>query len=72
MIPRIPDRIFTELRHKKRKPPGNHRTEDTVTAKVDVVDMQKEDSYHIYCDMDILKQYLKRQAAGGRLIGQPD
>ncbi len=45
--------------------------EDTVTAKVDVVDMQKEDSYHIYCDMDILKQYLKRQAAGGRLIGQP-
>lgn len=33
--------------------------------------MQKEDSYHIYCDMDILKQYLKRQAAGGRLIGQP-
>lgn len=45
--------------------------EDTVTAKVDVVDMQKEESYHIYCDMDILKQYLKRQAAGGRLIGQP-
>lgn len=45
--------------------------EESGTLRLDIADMIKEDSYSIYCDMDILKQYLKRQAAGGTVMGQP-
>lgn len=45
--------------------------EESVTLRLDIADMIKEDSYSIYCDIDILKQYLKRQAAGEAVMGQP-
>lgn len=42
-----------------------------IETHMDIADMTKEDSYNIYCDIDLLKQYLKRQAAGGPITGQP-
>lgn len=42
-----------------------------IETQMDIVDMTKEDSYSIYCDINVLKLYLKRQAAGGPVIGQP-
>ena len=42
-----------------------------IETRMDIADMTKEDSYSIYCDINVLKLYLKRQAAGGSVIGQP-
>lgn len=44
---------------------------DTPGYRLTIADMTKEDSYSIYCDIEILKKYLKQIADGGRIPGQP-
>lgn len=44
---------------------------DAPGYRLTIADMTKEDSYSIYCDIEILKKYLKQIADGGRIPGQP-
>lgn len=44
---------------------------DTPGYRLTIADMTKEDSYSIYCDIEILKKYLKQIADGGKIPGQP-
>lgn len=44
---------------------------DAPGYRLTIADMTKEDSYSIYCDIEILKKYLKQIANGGRIPGQP-
>lgn len=46
-------------------------TDDATKAKLLVTGMLNNNSYDIYCDMDILKRYLKRIAVDGKIPGQP-
>lgn len=44
---------------------------DAPGYRLTIADMTKEDSYSIYCDIEILKKYLKQIADGGKIPGQP-
>lgn len=44
---------------------------DAPGYRLTIADMTKEDSYFIYCDIEILKKYLKQIADDGRIPGQP-
>lgn len=44
---------------------------DAPSCRLTIADMTKEDSYSIYCDIEILKKYLKQIADGGKIPGQP-
>lgn len=44
---------------------------DATGYRLTIADMTKEDSYSIYCDIDALKKYLKLNANGGKIPGQP-
>lgn len=46
-------------------------TDDATKAKLLVTGMLNNNSYDMYCDMDILKRYLKRIAVDGKIPGQP-
>ena len=46
-------------------------TDDATKAKLLVTGMLNNNSYDMYCDMDILKRYLKRSAVDGKIPGQP-
>lgn len=46
-------------------------TDDATKAKLLVTGMLNNNSYDMYCDMDILKRYLKRIAVDGKILGQP-
>lgn len=46
-------------------------TDDATKAKLLVTGMLNNNSYDMYCDMDILKRYLKRIAMDGKIPGQP-
>ena len=41
------------------------------TYHLEVTGMTKNESYCIYCDMDVLKKYLKRITTDGKIPGQP-
>ena len=45
--------------------------ENSPKGRLTVANMIKEDSYYIYCDIDVLKQYLKYLANRGNIPGQP-
>lgn len=46
-------------------------TDDATKVKLPVTGMLNNNSYDMYCDMDILKRYLKRIAVDGKIPGQP-
>lgn len=46
-------------------------TDDATKAKLLVTGMLNNNCYDMYCDMDILKRYLKRIAVDGKIPGQP-
>lgn len=46
-------------------------TEEEAGYHLKVSGMTKEVSYNIYCDLDVLKKYLKRIANAGKIPGQP-
>lgn len=45
--------------------------DDATKVKLPVTGMLNNNSYDMYCDMDILKRYLKRIAVDGKIPGQP-
>lgn len=45
--------------------------ENSPQGKLKVANMTKENSYYIYCDINVLKQYLKFLANGSSIPGQP-
>lgn len=45
--------------------------EDSPSGRLTVSNMIKGDSYSIYCDLDLLKQYLKSLTKDGKIPGQP-
>lgn len=44
---------------------------DAAGCRLTIADMTKEDSYNIYCNIDTLKKYLKLNANGDKIPGQP-
>lgn len=46
-------------------------SEEASGYRLTIADMTKEESYSIYCDIEILKKYLKQIADGGKIPGQP-
>lgn len=46
-------------------------SEEAPGYRLTIADMTKEESYSIYCDIEILKKYLKQIADGGKIPGQP-
>lgn len=45
--------------------------ENSPSGRLTIGNMTKDDSYYVYCDIDLLKQYLKQMADGGTIPGQP-
>lgn len=44
---------------------------DSPSGRLTIANMTDKDSYYVYCDIDLLKQYLRQMADGGAIHGQP-
>ena len=45
--------------------------ENALKDKLDIAGIAKRNTYEIYCDLDLMKKYLKRNQVDGKIAGQP-
>lgn len=45
--------------------------ENETSSRLKISGMTKDNSYNMYCNLDVLKKYLKRTAEDGKILGQP-